>query len=105
MSRIEEQQARDSLLDRAKYGEITGDEADAEAKRLGLDPFARVPAPDDFDPMAEANWTLSMAVSWIAHRTAEAVREAWPAYRERCRHWFWRRWRNGPEGEVHEGWF
>ena len=96
---------RDDLVDRVKFGRIKPDEAEAEAKRLGLEPFARVPNPDDYDPLIEANWTLPMAINWIAHRTVEAVRAAWPAYRAECWHWIWRRWKIGPDGEVNEGWF
>lgn len=95
---------RDELLHRANYGELTADEAEAEAKRQGLEPFKRVPDPTDFDPTSESLWTLPMAVAWIAYRTLQAVRENWPAYCAECRDWHWRRWRNGPGGDVHEGW-
>jgi hypothetical protein len=99
------QALKDDLFERAKYGKITGAEADAEAVRLGLGPFSSLPSPDQFDPMAQQSWTLPMAVNWIAFRTIEAARNAWPAYREGCRHWVWRKWRNGPDGDVYEGWF
>ena len=96
---------RDELIGRVNHGRLTPEEAEVEAKRLGLGSFARDPNPDDFDPLAEVNWTLPMAVAWISFRTVDAVREAWAAYRENCWHWLWRRWQNGPDGEVHEGWF
>lgn len=97
-------EARDLLLHRASYGEITPDEAEAEAKRQGLEPFARQPDPADFDPTNELQWTLPMAVAWIADRRIDAVRNAWPAYCAECWYWFWSRWRNGPDGAIHEGW-
>ncbi|GAB5461079.1 hypothetical protein [Hoeflea alexandrii] len=56
---------RDELIDRVSYGEMTPDEAEAEAKRLGYELFARVPDPNDFVPSREAQWTLPMAVSWV----------------------------------------
>ena len=43
---------RDQILDRASSGEITPDEAEAEAARLGLRPFAHKPEPAEFNPMS-----------------------------------------------------
>jgi hypothetical protein len=64
---------RDELIHRVSYGKMTPGEAKAEAKRLGYEPFARVPDPNDFDPSREAQWTLPMAVSWISQ---PAIRSA-----------------------------
>ena len=96
---------RDDLFDQLKYGKITPDEAEAEALRLGLEPLRRVSTNDDFNPIREAQWTLPMAVAWIAYRTRDAVREWWPHYREQCWDWWFRKWRLGFDGDVYEGWF
>lgn len=99
------QELRDWLIERAKYGEISGAEADREAVKAGLEPFAMRPDPAVFDPDREAYWTLPMAVAWIAYRSSDSVREAWDKYCAECWHWIWRRWRVGLDGNVHEGWF
>ena len=105
MNPEERQRIRDRLIGRAKYGEITGEEADRQAVEAGLEPLTALPDPTDFDPDKEAYWTLTMAVSWIAYRTSDAVREAWDKYCAECWHWIWRRWQLGPNEEIHEGWF
>ena len=38
-------------------------EAEFEAKRLGLEPLASAPDPNDYDPMREPFWTLPMTVA------------------------------------------
>jgi hypothetical protein len=101
---MDEQDQRDQLSDRAKYGEITGDEADAEAIRLGLGSLSRRPGPEEFRPEALTHWTLPMAVAWIAFLDLDEVREWSAPYRADCREWLWQRWRVGFEGPIHEGW-
>lgn len=98
------QDQRDQLFDRAKYGEITGDYADAEAIRLGLGSLSHKPGPDEFRPEAVTHWTLPMAVAWIAYRDLEEVREWSAPYRAECLHWIWQRWRVGLDGPIQEGW-
>jgi hypothetical protein len=39
------------------------------------------PDPSQFDPMKETDWTLGMAVAWIAYRSVDRVRESWPRWR------------------------
>lgn len=95
---------RDKLFDRAKYGEITGAEADAEAIRLGFGSLSSNPDPDTFRPETEAHWTLPMSVAWIATRDLEEVREWSEPFRAASYHWVWRRWRVGFDGPVYEGW-
>jgi hypothetical protein len=100
----EKQALKDELFERAKHGKITGAEADAEAVLLGLGSLSQCPAPDAFLPEADAQWTLPMAVAWIAYLDLEEVR-AWSApYRAECWDWQWQRWRVGFDGPVHEGW-
>jgi hypothetical protein len=100
----EAQALKDELFRRAKYGEITGDEADAEAVRLGLGSLSRRPGPEEFRPEFETHWTLPMAVAWIAYLDLDEVREWSVPYRAECFNWRWQRWRVGFDGPVHEGW-
>lgn len=102
---MDDQEIRDDLISKASYGEITGEQADAEAERLGLKRFSCKPSDDDFDPNKEFQWSLAMSAAWIAHRSTDAVREHWDKYCTECWHWIWRRWRDGPDGNVYEGWF
>jgi hypothetical protein len=78
---------RDELIGGVQAGELMPGEAEAEAQRRGLKTLRDDPDPNDFDPMNEPNWTLPMAVAWIAYRTKEAVREWWDEYRTKC--WKW----------------
>lgn len=97
--------SRDELFDLLKFGKLTPDEAEVEARRCGLEPLRRVPNVDKFDPTKETQWTLPMAVAWIAYRSREAVRDWWPSYREQYWDWSHRKWRIGFDGDLHEGWF
>lgn len=76
---------RTDLLEAVQNGTMCPAEADAEATALGLEALSSVPDPSRFDPMREPFWTPAMAVSWIAWRNADAVREAWDDYRRACR--------------------
>jgi hypothetical protein len=84
-----EPDTRDSLIRKALRGDISPDDAEAEAKRLGLGPLARKPNESDFDPMIEPSWTLPMAVYWIVWRRPRQVLLCWDKYRLKC--WAWRR--------------
>jgi hypothetical protein len=93
----------DELILRVQAGELTPDEAEAEAKRRGLKPLRDNPDPNDFDPMSEPHWTLPMAVAWIAYRTPEAVREQWDKYRTECWDWVYLSPRPGTGASVYSG--
>ena len=95
---------REQLFDRAKVGEITGDEADAEAIRLGLGSLSSRPGPDAFRPEAMADWTLPMTLAWIVYLDLEEVREWHAPYRAECWHWIHQKWRVGLDGPVQKGW-
>lgn len=97
-------QIRNNLIQKARYGEITGDQADAEAKRLGLGSLSQEPVCDKFRPEAEAYWTLVMSVAWIVYRDLEEVRKWSLPFREECFDWRWQRWQLGFDGPIHEGW-
>jgi hypothetical protein len=76
--RAKAQALRDELFRRASIGELTGDQADVEAVRLGLGSLSRRPGPEEFRPEIETHWTLSMAVAWITYLDLDEVRE-WSA--------------------------
>ena len=102
---MQQRQARYQLIQRAFYGEITAAEAEAEADRLGIGPLASEPPADDFDPIVADRWSLPMAVSWIAWRSTDKVREAWPAYAAECQDWRYAKRRVGFDGDVHDSYF
>src|SRR5262245_22120899 len=97
--------SRDSMIDKVRYGELTPDQAEAEAARLGIGKLAAKPDVSKFDPMKEPWWTLPMAVAWIAWRSPSAVREWWDPYRSECWNWHFKEWRVGVDGPVHAGHF
>jgi hypothetical protein len=88
------------LIQRVAEGDLTYDEAEAEAERLGIGPLRRQPDPAAFDPMQEPFWSLTMAVAWISWRTKEAVREVWDDYRFACEDWHYEKYRSGPDTPV-----
>lgn len=96
---------KNDLIGKVQDGELTPDEAEQEAARLGCGPLASTPPASAYDPMRCPAWTLPMAVAWIAWRSLDDVREAWDRYREECWDWHFRRWRIGFEGSVTEGHF
>ena len=51
----EAQALRDELFRRESIGELTGDQADAEAVRLGLSSLSGRPGPEEFRPEIEAH--------------------------------------------------
>jgi hypothetical protein len=73
--------------ERALCGELSPDDAEAEAKRLGLGRLSRKPKESDFDPMSEPWWTLPMAIAWIVWRRPRLVLGFWDKYRFEC--WKW----------------
>lgn len=97
------EKTRDDLIESAKYGLITPQEAEAEAKRLNLAPLAFVPDPAKYDPLGEEWWTLVMTVAWIARRDVQLVREAHDPYRLECIDWHFREWRLGFDGPIYKG--
>ena len=82
-------------------GEITPEEAEAEAERQGFGPLGTKPNPIDFDPSRIPDWSLPMALAWIAWRTTDAVREHCADYREKCLLWFPGSW-NVPTNDGKE---
>jgi hypothetical protein len=88
------------LIQRVAEGDLTCDEAEAEAERLGIGPLRCQPDPAAFDPMQEPFWSLTMVVAWISLRTKEAVREVWDDYRSACDEWHSENYCSGPDTPV-----
>ena len=84
----ENQLTKGDVLGLVLKGEWTPDRAEDWAKRLGLPPFVEKPDPAVYDPIREVNWTLCMALIWVASRELDEVREAWPEWWEA--HLTWR---------------
>lgn len=103
------QSRRDELITLARYGKVTPEEAEAEARANGLEPFERHPELPAFDPMRESRWTIVMAMAWIAWRDIRRVRENCVGFRSECTHWIFREWNepieNGKEFAQRAGWF
>jgi hypothetical protein len=80
--------ARDRILDRAQEGELTPEQAEAEARKAGIGPLEQDPPLPLFDPMQQTYWTLAMALAWVIERDPAKVRSYWNEYRREC--WVWR---------------
>jgi hypothetical protein len=78
---------RDELFQRARIGEFTPKEAEAEAARMGMEPLASHPKDDEFDPRKKSRWHLSMALAWILWRDFAEVREWDNDFRAECWNW------------------
>jgi hypothetical protein len=78
----ENQLTKADVFSLVQKGEWTPDRAENWAERLGLPPFADKPDAAFYDPIRELNWTLCMALIWVASREIDEVREAWPEWWE-----------------------
>ena len=90
---------RDEIIDMVQRGEMSPSVADALVAERKLQPLKWEPDATEFDPMNEPDWTLLMAVAWIAYRSPDYVRKVWGKYREKC--WKWSPWRGrapNPDG-------
>jgi hypothetical protein len=89
---------RDKLIDRVRRGQMTPEEAEAEAARQEFGPIATKPNPIDFDPDKMSWWSLPMSLAWIAWRTAASVKENCAEFREDWLEWFPGSWNVPIEG-------
>ena len=78
---------RDDLLAHVLSGSLEPEEAEIEARRLGLAPLLDAPNPVDFDPLDEPDWSLLMTLAWIITRDLGVVRQQWDAWREKKAFW------------------
>src|SRR5215468_8028562 len=101
--------ARMSLIDRANKGQISNEEAEAQANAAGLGSLATAPDYSKFDPMAQSRWTFVMAIAWIASRDMKLVAEQQEDLRKDWTHWVFRDLSLPTGGkklfERREGWF
>jgi len=79
--------ARDEIVMKLRRGEWTPEQADEWAATNNEYPFIKKPDHARFDPMAQPDWTLAMALAWIIWRTSNDVREHWDAYLYECTEW------------------
>jgi hypothetical protein len=82
-----DQLTRGDVFGLVRKGEWTPARAEDWAKRLGLPPFTGKPDIAAYDPTKEPNWTLCMALIWVASRDIGEVREAWPEWWEAHKTW------------------
>jgi hypothetical protein len=78
---------RDYIIDCVGRGEITPEQAEVEAKKMGVGPLAAKPGPSTFDPMREARWSLEMVLTWFETQSADKVREVCNDYRKEVWEW------------------
>jgi hypothetical protein len=93
---------RDLLIERVRIGEISPEDAEAEAREKGHGPLATTPSPEKFDPFEDREWSIPMVLAWIAFRSPDRVRDFNDAWRSES--WFWKS-RRGPKGASSKsGW-
>ena len=75
---------RDEIIDKVQRGEMSPSEAQALVTERKLQSLKREPDLTEFDPLNEPDWTLLMAVTWIAYhspitfeRSGQISREIW----------------------------
>jgi hypothetical protein len=79
--------SRSSIYARFRLGEITQEEAEAEAQAAGIGTLECHPDPADFDPMPEPRWTLPMTLAWIIYRSVDSVRALMDCFQAATRVW------------------
>jgi hypothetical protein len=104
MAAASKSELRNQLIDKIQHGLLEPEEAEQEAKLLGLEPLCPKPDPDAFDPMPIQDWTLLMALAWIMFRDADPVRQVWDEYRRKSYRWHSCRL-PAEGGQVREGFF
>ena len=78
---------RDLILRRAESGEISPDEAEAEAEAKSAGPLAIKLPFERHNPLEESYWTLAMALAWLVWGEPERVLQYSNDYRFRSRMW------------------
>ncbi|MET3614751.1 hypothetical protein ABID16_003088 [Rhizobium aquaticum] len=82
-----DQEERDYLIAQVRSGAMTPEMAEGEAVAKKIDPIALLPSFRSFDPLSEPNWTLDMALAWVAWRSAEIVAFHSKPFRDECLGW------------------
>lgn len=88
-----EQLNRHQILKRVKADRLSPSEAEDLARDQGIGPLASLLG-GGLDPMNLSDWTLAMAIAWIAGRSPDAVKDACNDYRAKCWEWQFRRQSN-----------
>lgn len=68
--------------------EISLEEAEAEAARLGFEPILPQPPASAFDPAKETFWSYPMIVAWVAWQDMAKVRDQFDAFRAASREFY-----------------
>ncbi len=79
--------ARDEILEAARRGLITPQQAEARAQAEGVAPLTQVPSPSEVDPQEKAHWNLTMTFAWIVWRNYREVRSWDNDYIAKCIEW------------------
>jgi hypothetical protein len=79
--------ARDMLLHAALLGLIDGDAAERLALELCGAPLRNIPSLDAFDARLDADWSLSMAIAWIASKDWQEVTRQKADFRKDAEYW------------------
>jgi hypothetical protein len=78
---------RHLILQRLRRGEITREQAEAEAQAAGFPLRETHPDPADYEPIIEPFWTLPMTLAWILYRSDDAVRNLMESFVAATRVW------------------
>ena len=78
---------RDAILDRFEAGEITKEEADAEARAVGFCSMERRPDLAGLDCFELPRWTMPQLMTWAIDHSSEEVLALSEEYRLRTRIW------------------
>lgn len=78
---------REDLLRRAREGDLSPIEAEAEAERLGFGPLTAHPDPSLFDPAIKSHWSTAMVFGWIVSRDLAEVRKFDNVVRSQSTEW------------------
>jgi hypothetical protein len=76
-----------SILDRFEAGEITREQADAEARAAGSTSMERSPDFSGVDCWALPSWTMPQLMRWVIYRSSEEVLPLVEEYRMQTRIW------------------
>jgi hypothetical protein len=87
LSRSDSNLYRSDVTYLVESGVWTPSEAENWAKKTQNRPFAIGVNIDEFDPIGERYWSITMTVSWIMGRNPDAVRSCWKRYLELCYEW------------------
>ncbi|WP_029061928.1 hypothetical protein [Labrenzia sp. DG1229] len=77
LKRLEAQKA---LIGRMGREGLSKEEGEQIAEEGGIGPLQTIVDPNDYDPLDESVWTLTMTLAWIMSRDANFVRSFWAEF-------------------------